>query len=416
MNTPFSHQSRPTRSDAARAFAFAAALCATTAQQHPVNEPGDGVQLTLGEAVDRALRVVDDGAAWRARLDRGDGALVYSVDVARGARTIDLEIDAATGEVLRRRSRRDDRAALVAATTTSLTFAIEAVERRIGGTAIAATMGMRNGAPVVVVRTLEPQHGAVNEVRLDGRTGRILPGADAIPQDAPRLPRTAPGTVLGGDPNEGYTRTFFVARRDLRPTGRNPFFVLEPGHEVRLAGRRGDREVGLSVRVLEETRRVDGVETRVVERRETEDGQPTRVVRSYCAISRRTNDVFCLGEDAVRFEDGERVPGASWRSGQDGARFGLAMPGTPLAGARFVRASAAGAAADRAEIRSVGGTLTTPAGRFENVVEIATSRSLAGDPTNGRRPSRAWYAPGVGLVGVGGLRLRRVDRPGAAGR
>ena len=56
-------------------------------------------------------------------------------------------------------------------------------------------------------------------------------------------------------------------------TGRNPFFILEPGFELILEGEDDGEEISVTITVLDETFVVDGVECRVVEEYETEDGE-----------------------------------------------------------------------------------------------------------------------------------------------
>src|SRR3989442_7671453 len=92
------------------------------------------------------------------------------------------------------------------------------------------------------------------------------------------------GCVRAGE----WTSRFLMEGDELVSSGRNPYFILEPGYQLVLEG--GGTQ--LIITVLNETKIVDGVETRVVEERETKNGQLIEVARNYFAISRRTNDVF----------------------------------------------------------------------------------------------------------------------------
>src|SRR5690349_6549209 len=60
-----------------------------------------------------------------------------------------------------------------------------------------------------------------------------------------------------------WTSDFTAEKDHLTSTGRNPFFILEPGYQLVLEG--GNER--LTVTVLDDTKMVDGVETRVVEER-----------------------------------------------------------------------------------------------------------------------------------------------------
>src|SRR5262245_21653409 len=111
---------------------------------------------------------------------------------------------------------------------------------------------------------------------------------------------TLPDTQAGGKKKDGpkadtdgWTTDFFLEKDELVTTGRNPYFVLEPGFQRILEGG-GERFVNT---VLDETKVVAGVETRVVEERETKDGKLVEVSRNYYAISKRTNSVFYFGEE-----------------------------------------------------------------------------------------------------------------------
>lgn len=197
--------------------------------------------------------------------------------------------------------------------------------------------------------------------------------------------------------DDSWTREFSIERDELGPTGRNPFFILEPGYTLTLA----DEKARLVITVLDKTRVVDGVETRIVEERETDDGALVEVSRNFFAISRRTNSIFYFGEEVDMYKDA-RVTGhdGAWLSGQKGARFGLMLPGVPLLGARYYQEIAPEVAMDRAEIVSTSDTLATPAGVFRRVLRVDETSPLEPAARGSKR-----YAPGVGLIEDGTLRL-----------
>lgn len=212
---------------------------------------------------------------------------------------------------------------------------------------------------------------------------------------------SAPTAGATASATEGWQSEFAVDKTDLASSGTNPWFVLVPGHELVLEGREGRKNVRLVVRVLDETEMVDGVETRVVEERETEDGEPVEVSRNYFAISKSTNDVYYFGEDVDIYEDGKVVKHAgAWRSGVNGARFGLALPGVPEVGRKYQQEMAPGIALDRFEITSVHAPFETPAGRFADCLRIDETTPLEpGDKEHKH------YARGIGLVQDGNLLL-----------
>ena len=155
--------------------------------------------------------------------------------------------------------------------------------------------------------------------------------------------------------------------------------------------------------MLDETREVDGVTTRVVEERETEGGQIIEVSRNFFAISKRTNDVYYFGEEVDVYKGGKLVGHeGAWLAGEDGARFGLAMPGSPLLGARYYQEIAPGQAMDRAEVISLSESMETPAGKFEDVLKTEETT-----PLEPREREAKYYAAGIGLLRDGPTRLVR---------
>jgi hypothetical protein len=207
---------------------------------------------------------------------------------------------------------------------------------------------------------------------------------------------TSPGTARRASEPDTWTSAFHVEPGELGPTGRNPWFVLEPGYRLVLEG--GAER--LVITVLDETRTVDGVTTRAVEERETKDGKVVEVSKNWFAISRRTNSVFYFGEDVDIVRDGRVVDHeGAWRSGVQGARYGLMMPGIPLLGAKFFQEHAPKVAMDRARIAALNTRVSTPAGEF-GCLEIEETNPL--EP--GDRESK-FYAAGIGLVQDGSLKL-----------
>ena len=205
---------------------------------------------------------------------------------------------------------------------------------------------------------------------------------------------------------DDWTSSFAVDKEDLMSSGRNPFFVLEPGYQSVLEG--GDDR--LVITVLNETKMVDGVETRIIEERESEGGHLVEVSRNFFAISRRTNAVFYFGEEVDIYKADKIVTHeGAWLAGEKNAKFGLIMPGLPLLGARYYQEFAEGEAMDRAEIDDLDETLVTPAGEFKHCLKIEETTPLEPDTREYKL-----YAPGVGLIQEESLKLvkyGKVDLP-----
>jgi hypothetical protein len=200
-----------------------------------------------------------------------------------------------------------------------------------------------------------------------------------------------------------YRSEFAVDKATLASTGTGPYWSLQPGRVWEYRSDDGDT---LTISVLDQTQVVDGVTTRVVEERETEHAQLAEVSRNYFAADPATGDLYYFGEDVDIYEHA-RVTGhpGSWRSGVGGARFGLALPGKPSVGMRYFQELAPGTAMDRAEVTTVSGSQTVPAGRWDGCLGVRESSPL--EPGSELK----WYAPGVGLIVDDQMKLVRVFGP-----
>ena len=208
------------------------------------------------------------------------------------------------------------------------------------------------------------------------------------------------GEKKAGEKENGWTSTFHLQDRHLAASGKNRFFILEPGYRLVLEGRSGKNTEKLILTVLSETKTIAGIVTGIVEERETINGKLIEVSRNFFAICTETNSVFYFGEEVDIYKKG-KIAGheGAWQA--DGtAKPGLMMPGLILLGARYYQEMAPGVAMDRAEIVAVKETLKTPAGTFSNCLKIKETTPLE----KGAREYKI-YAPGIGLVKDGKLLL-----------
>lgn len=187
-----------------------------------------------------------------------------------------------------------------------------------------------------------------------------------------------------------WQKEFGLAKRTLVPTGRNEYFVLEPGFQIVLES----KNEKLTVTVLDETKKVDGSLTRVVEEKEWKNGALIEVSRNYFAIDKETKDVFYFGEEVDIYQDGKLTShSGAWLAGKKRAQAGLIMPGEPKAGMKYYQEIAPGVAMDRAEIVRLDETLDTPAGTFTDCLKIEEGTAL-----NLLEQEFKTYAPGIGLI------------------
>ena len=197
------------------------------------------------------------------------------------------------------------------------------------------------------------------------------------------------GPTQAAEQDIQWTDAFHVTERHFSSTGRNRFFILEPGYQIVLEG----KSEKVIITVLSETVKIGGVLTRVVEEREFEDGQLIEVSRNFFAVCRATSDVFYFGEEVDDYEDGKVVGhGGAWRADKEGCKPGILMPGTVLLGARHYQEIAPNAL-DRAEVIADDVTMKTPAGTFRNCIRVKETSPLEPGDVCFKT-----YAPGIGLI------------------
>jgi len=210
---------------------------------------------------------------------------------------------------------------------------------------------------------------------------------------------------VSGDGRSDWLSDFQLAGRTLATTGRNTYFILEPGFQLVLEGH-GQR---VTITVLNETKEVNGTLTRVVEEREEKNGQLVEVSRNYFAISPDTGDVFYFGEEVDMYENGKITDhSGAWQAGQANARAGLIMPGRPVVGMKYYQEQAPGKAMDRARVVSLTETRKTPAGTFTGCLKTEEGSAL--DP---QEKEFKFYAPGIGLIQEEDLLLTRYGLKGS---
>lgn len=173
-------------------------------------------------------------------------------------------------------------------------------------------------------------------------------------------------------------------------TGRNQYFILEPGYQLTLENKNGGK---LVITVLGETRKIGNVETRIVEENESENGKPVEISRNFFAFCRQTGSVYYFGEEVDLYKNGKMTEGEDAWTAEGKNKAGVAMPGLALLGARYYQEIAPGVAMDRAEIVSTSETKNTPAGNFTNCLKTEETT-----PLEPKEKEYKLYAPGIGLI------------------
>ena len=189
---------------------------------------------------------------------------------------------------------------------------------------------------------------------------------------------------------DDWKKNFDIHPEDMSTTGRNEYFILERGYYLELE----NEDEKVIITVLDSVVEVHGFETRVVEEREFESGELKEISWNYFAISVTTGDVYYFGEDVDIYKNGEVVSHqGAWKSGVDGAQFGMIMPSEPTVGQKYYQEYAPEVAMDRAEHVNLNKIMDTPAGEFEDCLEVRETSAIDSNDL-----SIKVYAPGVGLV------------------
>lgn len=196
-----------------------------------------------------------------------------------------------------------------------------------------------------------------------------------------------------------WEATVAISPEAMTNTGRNAYFILEPGYQLVLEGKEAGQRTTLTITVLDETKLVNGIQTRVVEEREVADGKPIEVSRNYFTIGAQTGNVYYFGEDVDIYKGGQVGHEGSWLAGINGAQHGIAMPRENKLHDRYYQERAPKVAMDRAETVSVTEQVKTPSGQYEQCLKVKETTPIEAGT------EYKWYAPGVGVVKEAGLLL-----------
>lgn len=80
-----------------------------------------------------------------------------------------------------------------------------------------------------------------------------------------------------------WTQSFDLENADFSSTGKNKYFILEPGYQLILEGTEVQEKVRLVISALDETQKIGNVEARVIEERETANRKLIEISRNFFA-------------------------------------------------------------------------------------------------------------------------------------
>jgi len=182
----------------------------------------------------------------------------------------------------------------------------------------------------------------------------------------------------------------------------NEYFPLVPGTKYTYTAETEDGTEKIEVYVTHETKEILGVTCIVVDDKvwldENEDDEWTdneliEVTLDWYAEDKDGN-VWYMGEDSHEYEEGTPVSSAgSWEAGVDGAKPGIIMMANPIVGVVYRQEYYEGEAEDKAEVLSLNGSVTVPAGSYENCL-----RTKDWNPLEMETIEEKYYATGIGVV------------------
>ncbi len=377
-------------------------------------------RVTPAQAIETAQKEVAGGKAIEVDLEVEKGAAIYEVVVLVGETVKEVQVDTVTGKVLAAKEEQPEadeadelatvKKALAGAKLT-LAQALAAASKETKDAKIfKAELELKGGQPAYAVGLLQAEK--VVHATVDAATGKVLIAADRPAKGEQKEQKEEDEEEEGEDEgreSEGreggaWREEFKVDPANWADRGDSPYFPLQPGYRWRYK----HGAVVFTITVLDQTKVVAGVTTRVLEEREEKNGQPLEVSRNYLAADKSTGDVYYFGEAVDEYKDGKVVGhGGGWLAGENGAQFGLLVPGQPKVGDRFYQEHAPKVAMDRAEIVSLDEKVTTPAGTYEKCLHVKESSPLE------KGVSHKLYAPGIGLVKDDEFVLESVQKPGA---
>jgi hypothetical protein len=213
-----------------------------------------------------------------------------------------------------------------------------------------------------------------------------LPASELAPIHGPYSPKIDPAN--------------FEAKVD------NRYLPFEPGTRFHYKGVRGTTPQTDNEVVLRKTKRVLGVTCTVVRDTVSEHGHPVERTFDWYAQDRDGN-VWYMGENSLELKNGRFVRASdSWRSGVNGAKPGIIMPGHPRGGESYRQEYyPPGEALDEARVLGIQGSVTVPFGTFEHAL-VTLERSPAGAPDR-EKVLRQGRRRGEGAGGQGAPRAVR---------
>lgn len=156
-----------------------AAACAWQAAETAKQDPDyekllKAATFTLSEAIDRALAVKEakDCVVVNAEIEEEDGKIIYSIELAKGNKILEVNFDVTTGAILPLENEDHDKSAQAKAAKVTVKDAIATATKTLGTRPIEASLVMKEGKPVCEVKVLTASKSVLT-VTVDALTGEV---------------------------------------------------------------------------------------------------------------------------------------------------------------------------------------------------------------------------------------------------
>jgi len=220
----------------------------------------------------------------------------------------------------------------------------------------------------------------------------VVPTASAAALGSVAPSTSAPQTVAARNPaamDAAIPYQPVIDPADFVDVIDNPYWSLTPGTSFEFKSANEQTKVV----VTSERRTVMGVSTVVVSDKVFADGKLTEDTSDWYAQDRAGN-VWYFGEATLSYEDDPAGdPTGSWEAGVNGAQPGVVMLADPLGGDVYRQEFYAGEAEDLALVRYANGSITVPAGSYDDVLVTEEWSPLEPDIIELK-----YYAKGIGVV------------------
>jgi hypothetical protein len=213
-------------------------------------------------------------------------------------------------------------------------------------------------------------------------------GATAAGKGSGGRPGSAPSLAPIEKPYKPKVPSKFVRTVD------NRYWPLKPGTAFHYRGVRGHTRQTDNELVTHKTKKIIGITATVV--RDTVRQNGKRIERTFDWYAQdKYGNVWYLGELSLERKHGHMVRASdSWKSGVNGGKPAIIMPGHPRVGDRYRQEYyPPGEALDQARVLSLHGTTTAPYRGTEHGLLVTSERSPLEPQTE-----QKYYDPGLGEV------------------